>query len=139
MVIAHQAGVGAGMVKARPTTGNNGAPECDFRAPRVSVAVNVDSSPQPYQRLERTIDEDGQQFGTERNFTPPVTVPKLGLDAAWVPDQSELLTTDGRSLLTITVAWRGEKRARQVVLATLIARRYLGKPIPNGAVPTGEA
>jgi hypothetical protein len=139
MVIARDAGVGASGLKAQTTTGNNAEPECHFRGPGVSVAVNVDSSPQPYQRLERTIEEDGQQFGTERNFTPPVTVPKLGLDAAWLPDQSKLLTTDGRSLLTITVTWRGEKRARQLALATLVARRYLGKPIPKGAVPTGEA
>jgi hypothetical protein len=139
MMIARDIGVGAGALEARATTGNNAEPECHFRGRGVSVAVNIDSSPQPYQRLERTIDEDGQQFGTERNFTPPVTVPKLGLDAAWVPDQSKLLTTDGRSLLTITVAWRGEKRARQLALATLVARQYLGKPIPNGAVPTGEA
>lgn len=100
--------------------------------------VNVDSSPQPYQRLERTICEDAQQFTTVRNFSPPVTVPKLGLGAAWVPDQSELLTTDGRVLLTITITWRREKRARQIALATLVARRYLGKNIPSSAVPTGE-
>lgn len=138
VVIARYAGVGVGVLKARATTGNNAEPECHFRGPGVSVVVNVDSSPQPYQRLERTIDEDSQQFGTVRNFTPPVTVSRLGLDAAWVPDQSQLLTTDGRSLLTITVAWRGEKQARQIALATLVARRYLGKPIPKGAVPTGE-
>jgi hypothetical protein len=138
MVIARDTGVGAGALEARATTGNNAEPECHFRGPRVSVTVNIDSSPQPYQRLERTIEEDGQQFSTVRTFTPPVTVPKLGLDAAWVPDQSKLLTTDGRNLLTITVAWRGEKRARQIALATLVARRYLGKPIPAGAVPTGE-
>ncbi|MBV9007000.1 MAG: hypothetical protein JOZ98_09280 [Solirubrobacterales bacterium] len=138
VAIARYAGVGVGVLKARATTGNNAEPECHFRGPGVSVVVNIDSSPQPYQRLERTIDEDGQQFSTVRNFAPPVTVPKLGLDAAWVPDQSQLLTTDGRSLLTITVAWRGEKRARQIALATLVARRYLGKPIPKGAVPTGE-
>jgi hypothetical protein len=138
VVIARDAGVGVGVLTARATIGNNAEPECHFRGPRVSVVVNVDSSPQPYQRLERTIEEDGQQFGTERNFTPPVTVPKLGLDAAWVPDQSKLLTSDGRNLLTITVAWRGEKRERQIALATLVARRYLGKPIPDSAVPTGE-
>jgi hypothetical protein len=138
IVIARQAGVGAGVLTARATTGDNAEPECHFRGPGVSVTVNIDSSPQPYQRLERTIDEDGQQFGTRRTFTPPVTVPKLGLDAAWVPDQSKLLTTDGRNLLTITVAWRGKKPARQVALATLVARRYLGKPIPKSAVPTGE-
>jgi hypothetical protein len=73
-----------------------------------------------------------------RNFSPPVTAPRLGLDAAWVPDQSKLLTTDGRNLLTVTVAWRAEKQARKIALATLVARRYLGKPIPPGAVPTGE-
>ena len=139
VVIARDAEVGVGVLTARARTGNNAEPECHFRGPRVSVVVNIDSSPQPYQRLERTIDEASQQFGTVRTFTPPVSVSKLGLDAAWVPDQSQLLTTDGRSLLTITVAWRGEKRARQIALATLVARRYLGKPIPKGAVPTGEA
>jgi hypothetical protein len=138
-VIARDAGVGSGVLTARATTGDNAEPECHFRAARVSVVVNIDSSPQPYQRLERTIDEDSQQFGTVRTFAPPVSVPKLGLDAAWVPDQSKLLTTDGRSLLTITVAWRGAKRVRRVALATLVARRYLGKPIPKSAVPTGEA
>lgn len=137
-LIAHRAGIGAAALKARATRGGNDEPECDFRGPGVFVAVNVDSSPQPYQRLERTIDEAGQQFGTERNFSPPVTVPRLGLDAAWLPDQSKLLTSDGRILLTITVTWRGKKPAQQLALATLIARRYLGKPIPNGAVPTGE-
>ena len=138
MVIARYAGVSTGMLTARATTGDNAEPECHFRAPGLSVVVNVDSSPQPYQRLERTVCEDSQQFGTVRNFSPPVNVPKLGLVAAWVPDESELLTTDGRNLLTITVAWRGQKRARQIALATLVARRYLGKNIPASSVPTGE-
>jgi hypothetical protein len=138
-VIARDARVDAAVLTARATMGNNSEPECHFRAPRVSVVVNIDSSPQPYQRLERTIDEASQQFGTVRNFAPPVSVPKLGLDAAWLPDESKLLTTDGRSLLTVTVTWRGEKRARQIALAKLVARRYLGRPIPSSAVPTGEA
>lgn len=137
-VIARHTGIGAGMLTARATTGGNSEPECDFRGPGVSVAVNIDASPQPYQRLERTIDEASQSFGTVRSFTPPVSVSKLGLDAAWLPDESKLLTTDGRSLLTITVAWRGKKQARQIALAKLVARRYLGKPIPKSAVPTGE-
>jgi hypothetical protein len=143
MVVARAAHLATAAVSEKATTGNNASPECHFAgrngARRVLVVVNVDSSPQPYQRLERTIVEDGQQFGTERNFTPPVTVPKLGLDAAWLPDQAKLLTTDGRSLITVTVAWPGQKRARQLALAELMARRYVGKPIPNGAVPTGEA
>lgn len=137
-VIARYARVAAGVIEARAATGNNAEPECHFRAPGLSVVVNVDSSPQPYQRLERTVCEDSQQFGTVRNFSPPVNLPKLGLVAAWVPDESELLTTDGRNLLTITVAWRRQKRTRQIALATLVARRYLGKNIPASSVPTGE-
>ncbi len=117
-VIARDAGVGSGVLTARATTGANAEPECHFHGPRLSVVVNIDSSPQPYQRLERTIDEAGQQFGTVRNFAPPVSVPKLGLDAAWLPDESKLLTTDGRSLLTITVTWRRAKPARQITLTT---------------------
>jgi hypothetical protein len=137
-VIVRYARVAAGVLTARAATGNNAEPECHFRAPGLSVVVNDDSSPQPYQRLERTVCEDSQQFGTVRNFSPPVNVPKLGLVAAWVPDESQLLTTDGRHLLTITVAWRRQKRARQIALATLVARRYLGKNIPASEVPTGE-
>ena len=70
---------------------------------RLTVIVNVDSSPQPYARLERAIVENGQQFGTKRTFTPPQTVPHLGLDASWFPDLDQLLTSDGHVLITIDV------------------------------------
>ena len=72
-MIGRTVGVEGAALTARVATGNNGSPECHFAARRVLVVVNVDSSPQPYSRLERTIVEDGQQFGTERNFTPPQT------------------------------------------------------------------
>jgi hypothetical protein len=97
----------------------------------------VDSSPQAYQRLERTIVEDGQQFGRTRGFTPPQTVPKLGLDAAWLPDQSKLMTTDGTRLITVTVQWRGVGLRRQRTLAAGAARRYLGPLEPKAADPNG--
>jgi hypothetical protein len=126
-------------VVATAMTGNNASSECHFvvRRPRVVVVANVDSSPQPYERLERTIVEDGQQFGEVREFTPPVTVPRLGLDAAWLPDQSKLMTTDGTSLVTVTVAWQGTMRARQLALARLTAERYLGKEHRSAADPNG--
>ncbi len=72
-------------------------------APGVRVVVNLDSSPQPYARLERAIVEDGQQFGTKRTFAPPQTVTHLGLDASWVPDLDQLLTSDGHVLVTVEV------------------------------------
>ncbi|MEA2159169.1 MAG: hypothetical protein QOD66_1549 [Solirubrobacteraceae bacterium] len=87
--------------------------------------VNLDGSPQAYQRLERTIVEDGQQFGTARSFAAPVAVPGLGLDAAWLPDQSTLITTDGRRLISVRVSWAA-RRAPRRALAQALARRYLG-------------
>jgi hypothetical protein len=88
------------------------------------VVVNVDASPQPYTRLERTIVEAGQQFGTVRSFAAPVAVGGLGLDAAWLPDQDELITADQRRLITVTVSWKGSRRPRQA-LARALAHRYL--------------
>jgi hypothetical protein len=78
-----------------------------------------------YQRLERTIVEDGQQFGTVRSFAAPIAVPGLGLDAAWVPDQSSLITTDGRRLISVRVSWAARGAPRRA-LAQALARRYLG-------------
>ncbi len=91
------------------------------------MVVNVDSSPQPYARLERAIVEAGQQFGVVRGFAAPVTVPKLGLDASWFPDLHDVMTTDGNALITATVSWPHVSQARRRALATIAARAYLGK------------
>jgi hypothetical protein len=136
-------GVGAGSVGGTPATGNNAQPECHFRARagdgrRVGVVANVDTAPQPYERLERTIVEDGQQFGQTRGFTPPQTVPRLGLDATWLPDQAKLLTTDGTRLISVSVAWPGAGQARRRALADAAARPYLGRLQPKAAIPTGS-
>jgi hypothetical protein len=93
----------------------------------VGLVVNVDGSPQAYPRLERTIDEAGQQFGLVRGFSPPVTVPKLGLDAAWFPDTHVVMTTDGTNLISATVSWAHASQAQRRALATVAARAYLGK------------
>ncbi len=127
-------------VSASVGTGNNGAPECRLAAPGVRVIVNVDSSPQPYARLERAIVEDGQQFGTKRTFTPPQTVPHLGLDASWFPDLDQLLTSDGHVLLTIDVHSPSIAAADRRDLATALARIYLGTSDPalaKGPAPSG--
>jgi hypothetical protein len=105
-------------------TGNNAQPECQFSAGELRVVVNVDSSLQPYTRLERTIVEDGQQFGTVRSFAAPVAVGGIGLDAAWLPDNDELITADQRRLISVRVDWKGPGRSRQA-LARSLARLYL--------------
>lgn len=102
------------------------------------MVANVDTAPQPYERLERTIVEDGQQFGQTRGFTPPQTVPRLGLDASWLPDQAKLLTTDGTRLISVSVAWPGAGQTRRRALADAAARPYLGPLQPKAADPTGS-
>jgi len=143
-VIARAVGVDAAAVSAKPGTGNNGGPQCEFAAGpagrRAAVVANVDTSPQPYGRLERTIVEAGQQFGTVRTFAPPQTVSHLGLDASWFPDLNELMTTDGRALISVTVHWRRASEPRLRELVADVARTYLGPldaklakpPVPAG-------
>jgi hypothetical protein len=80
-------------ISTATSTGNNGMPQCTYavRLPlgkHMSVTANVDTSPSPYAVLERTIEEAAQIFGPARLSPAPVTVPGLGLDAAWFPDVS---------------------------------------------------
>ena len=127
--IARELGIGGGTLTERLGTGNNDEPQCTFGAqhPRRSVTVNVDSSPQPYARLERTIDEAAQVFTPTRESPAPQQISHLGLVAAWLPASSELMTTDTRRLITVTIDWAGASRRRQVALATVAARPYLGR------------
>jgi hypothetical protein len=143
-IVALARNVAAAQVISSKATGNNGAPECHFATTaagrRVTVIVNVDSSPQPYARLERAIVEDGQQFGTRRTFAAPQTVTHLGLDASWIPDLDQLLTSDGHVLLAVTVHWPRAAAAARRDLATALARVYLGTPDPalaKGPAPSG--
>lgn len=137
--IAHRLGVGAEMITERRSTGNNDEPQCTFgaRRARFSVIVNVDSSPQPYARLERTVDEAAQIFSGQRLSPPPQNVSHLGLVAAWLPAASELLTTDTRRLITVTIISVGASQRRQLTVATVAARPYLGRFNPK-TIQSGE-
>jgi hypothetical protein len=106
-------------------TGNNGMPQCSFRAGRVDLTANVDTAPQAYFRLERTVVEETQQFSTTREVAPAQRIAKLGLDADWFPAEQQLMTTDGKQLLTVTVKWPDSTHARQRALAKAVARAYL--------------
>jgi hypothetical protein len=123
-IVARFAQVSPASTHSVAATGNNAQPECQFSAGGLRVVVNVDSSPQPYTRLERTIVEDGQQFGTVRSFAAPVAVGGIGLDAAWLPDNDELITADQRRLISVRVDWKCPGRSRQA-LARSLARLYL--------------
>jgi hypothetical protein len=125
--IARQLRIGAEMLTERQGTGNNDEPQCTFgaRHRRWSLIVNADSSPQPYARLERTVDEAAQIFTARRASPAPQNVSHLGLVAAWLPGSSELITTDTKRLITVTVNWTAVSQRRRLTLATAAARPYL--------------
>ena len=115
----------SGSVSAAQSTGNNAMPQCSFRARRLTLIANVDSSPQTFQRLERAVVEEAQQFSTARNVPAPERVAGLGLDADWFPFEGQLLTADNRRLITVTVKWPGAAKKRARALSAAVARIYL--------------
>lgn len=133
--------VRAATITTATSTGNNLMPQCSYTArlrhgKRAQVTANVDTSPSPYAVLERTIEEASQIFGPTRLSPAPVTVPRLGLDAAWFPQDDWLKTTDGVRLLTASVDWKGAKQRQQIALAAAIARPYLRTR--HGGVKCGQ-
>ncbi len=131
-MLAARLGVPARLIRTRVVKTGDLMPQCDFRvtgiAQPLSVSVSVDSSPQPYQVLERQIDEQSQMFTPVRATPAPQKVGHLGLDAAWFPEQQYVLTTDGKVLITVTVVnWPVHSQGARKALATAVARPYLGR------------
>ncbi len=115
------------------STGNNAMPQCSFTASvgagaRVEVTANVDTSPSPYFRLERTAVEAQQVFTPTRVLPAPQAFSGLGLDAYWFPAQTQLMSTDGVRLITVSVSWRRAKQRRDRGLAETVSRPYLKTP-----------
>src|SRR2546423_787471 len=63
-VVAHALGVAPASVTAAQSTGNNAMPQCSFRARRLTLIANVDSSPQTFQRPPRAAGAEAPQVST---------------------------------------------------------------------------
>jgi hypothetical protein len=117
-------------------TGNNGMPQCTFaarpaKASAVSATANVDNGPQPYFILERTAVETSQLWGPKRFVPAPTAIDNLGIEADWFPNLSQLMSTDGLRLITVTMQWPGTPLARRIGLAEALSRTYLKKLSPQ--------
>lgn len=106
-------------------------PQCAFHAVAgssdVRVTANVDTAPQTYLRLERTVEEAVQHFSSAHGANPQ-DISGLGLDADWFPDQQQLMTANKTQLVTVTVKWPAAPPTRRQALAELVARTYLRHP-----------
>jgi hypothetical protein len=120
-------------IAAAASTGNNSMPQCSYTAhlaggKRVVAVANIDTAPQAYFRLERAAVEEGQAFTSGKPPPPPQSVRHLGMDAFWFPVQTELMTTDGVRLITVSVEWSGVGVKRKQALAVALSRTYLRAP-----------
>jgi hypothetical protein len=134
--VAHTLGLTTNRVTTVASKGNNLMPQCSFRARsaegrRLDVTVNVDTSPQPYMVLARTIEERSQGFTPTSVLAAPVAVMGLGLEASWFPDESALMSTDGVRLVTVTLRGSRAKRTAKIRFATNISRLYLRASKPS--------
>jgi hypothetical protein len=135
--LARVAGLSAASVTTRSFVGTQAMPQCDLRAhPRrgapITAAATTDTAPQAYFRLERTAIEASQQF-SHAPLALPVQVAGIGLDADWFPTTHQLMTTDGDRLISVAVSWPAASPAREIALATAVARPFLGPLRPSAA------
>jgi hypothetical protein len=124
--------VSATAIRESASVGNNGMPQCMFRAhlasgTTVEALVNVDNGPSPYFRLLRTENEDAQGF-PKLDHAPPSAIMNLGLEADWFPQYPQLMTTDGYRLITVAVTWRHKRQRDERTLAIAMARPFLHTP-----------
>ena len=126
-MIAGYVAVSPKQITVTTSTGGNAMPQCELRVPggAVRVIANVDSSPQPYFRLERTAEEAAQELFPGQVAAPPQQISGLGLDAQWFPGTNQLMTTDGKRLITVSVAWAGTPMVRRRALGEAVARLYV--------------
>jgi hypothetical protein len=124
--------VAPGAIATHADTADSDFPECHFTVHPsggrvVRVTVEVDTEPQAYGVLDRTIVEAAQIFGPQRYSAAPVNVPHLGILASWFPQEQHLETTDAVRVVIATVAWSKAKARSKIALATAAARPYLGR------------
>lgn len=136
LALAHALALARGALQRAPYTASTGAASCRFSAGSgrrsFVLTASLDTAPQAYYRLEREVIETSQMFASVRETPVPVHIPGLGLDADWFPSEHQLLTTDGTTLITITVSWPGGGR-RAAGVAAVAARTYLGRLVPPPA------
>jgi hypothetical protein len=130
--VARTLSVAPGAVSISQSTGNNEMPQCAFSARlldggQVTVIANIDSAPSPYFRLERTAIEQSQVFAPSALVPTPQAITGLGLEADWFPSETQLMTTDGLRLITVSFSWPGATERQEEPVAEAVARTYLQK------------
>jgi hypothetical protein len=97
---------------------------CTYRNGATIARVRVDHAPQAQFRFSRAVVEGGQAHLGDPPAELPQVLEGIGAGAAWTAARRELLATDGRRLVTVTVQRpRSGEAARTTAVA--IARAAL--------------
>ena len=141
-VVESRLHVGAGAITGHLVKSTDGSPQCDFvvrtHGGPLRFWLSLDNSPQPYQVLDRRSTEEGQNFGFVKHFKLPKSISHLGLIGWWFPREQQMVTTDGRILITFTfIHWAQRRAPPRIALSAAVTRAYLG-PLKRGAKLVGD-
>lgn len=133
--IARKLGIASANVSYAKSFGGNDMPQCRFGAHasgvKLAVIVNVDSGPQAYARILRTVVEASQIFGRPPpGWRRPQVLSGLGPYASWFPTNHQLMATNYTDLFTVTVSWPGASRNGEVAIARAAVVPY--RILPKG-------
>jgi hypothetical protein len=110
----------------RVTGVSPGLATCVYAAPGLRVEAMVDTNPQAAARFSRAVVERDQvAVWSGHHGHAPRLLHGIGQGADWFPDDLLLLTTDGRKLVSITLARSSLSRAQALRLAQAVARSTL--------------
>ncbi len=145
-ILAHLAAVPDAKVTQVRYTAPSGADSCRMTVTgkhtgRVVVALELDTAPQAYFRLEREAVEDAQAFATSTTHTypPPQDLAGVGLEADWFPGEQKAMTTDGKTLYSVLITWPHVKMAREKALGAHIALALVGHTPETAATTSSTA
>ena len=117
---------GAGAVTSLTTGVAPGEATCVYRGSGLRVHVHIDANPQAAVRFDRAVVERDQvAVWSHRPGHAPRLLKRLGQGADWFPADRELLTTDGRRLVSVLLVRPPHRRGAALRLARRVARATL--------------
>jgi hypothetical protein len=120
--VARAAGVAA--ATARSSGPEAGLATCVYDAAATRVRVRVDGNPQAAVRFDRAVVErDQNSLWSHKRSQAPRLLGGIGQGADWFPADRELLATDGRRLITVTLVHSPLGSGEALRLSRTVARK----------------
>ena len=129
-VLARDSSQPRASIRAAAFIAPSGSEGCRYRAPGArgpDVTVELDAAAQAYYRLDREVVEYSQNviWAHQSPKVYPQYIPRLGIEADWLPSPQELVSTDGLRVVSVSMSrWIARAGAAELA-AEDVARLYL--------------